>query len=153
MNDKLKCKIYPSGELKNLKYVVVCSYYDGKWMLSRHKKRDTWETQGGHIENGESPLDAAKRELFEESGVIDSELYRICDYIGYNASGSAEGAVFFAKVNALGEMPESEMEKVGLFDTLPDNLTYTLVTPRLIEEAMSYALEHEMIKGDSRKNI
>lgn len=56
--------------------------------------------------------------------------------------------MFFAKVNALGEMPESEMEKVGLFDTLPDNLTYTLVTPRLMEEAKAYALEHELIKND-----
>ena len=37
MKDELKFKIYPSGELKNLKFVVVCSYYDGKWMLSRHK--------------------------------------------------------------------------------------------------------------------
>jgi len=44
----------------------------GKWILSKHKKRDTWETQGGHIEDGETPLEATKRELFEESEIRDT---------------------------------------------------------------------------------
>ena len=139
MKNELQCRIYPANELKHLKYVVVCSYYDGKWMLSQHKERNTWETQGGHIEKGETPLEAAKRELFEESGVREAELYHVCDYLGYDSLSSSEGAVFFARVKALGDMPESEMERIDLFDTLPDNLTYPHVTPRLIEKAKSYA--------------
>ena len=49
MNDKesirkeLKCNIHPVGFLETYKYVVVCSYYEGKWLLSRHAKRDTWD--------------------------------------------------------------------------------------------------------------
>ena len=39
-------------------------------MLSRHKNRSTWETQGGHIEGGESLIEAAGRELYEESGAV-----------------------------------------------------------------------------------
>jgi 8-oxo-dGTP diphosphatase len=36
----------------------------------------TWATVGGGIDDGESPLTAAKRELYEETG-IDSEQVRI----------------------------------------------------------------------------
>ena len=70
----LQCTIHSLGALKTYKYVVVCSLYEGKWLLSRHKKRDTWETQGGHIEAGKTPLEAAKRELFEESGIRDADI-------------------------------------------------------------------------------
>ena len=63
-------KIVDWDESISNKYVVIFSRYQGKLLLSRHKGRDTWETQGGHIEQGESPEDAAKRELWEESGAL-----------------------------------------------------------------------------------
>lgn len=53
----------------DLKYVVICVRSKGKWIFSRHKKRNTWDIPGGHIEPGESALKAAKRELFEETGL------------------------------------------------------------------------------------
>ena len=57
-------RTFDLGSLETYKYVVVLSEYNGKILLSRHKDRTTWETQGGHIEDGETPLDAAKRELY-----------------------------------------------------------------------------------------
>ena len=54
-------RTFDLGSLETYKYVVVLSEYNGKILLSRHKDRTTWETQGGHIEDGETPLDAAKR--------------------------------------------------------------------------------------------
>ena len=54
------CKVYGLDYLGDYKYVVVLSEHTGKIVLSRHKERDTWETQGGHIEQGETPLEAAK---------------------------------------------------------------------------------------------
>lgn len=56
----MKTKTFPVGELKEYKYVVILSRYEGKVLLSRHKERATWETQGGHIEAGETPIEAAK---------------------------------------------------------------------------------------------
>ena len=105
-------------------------------MLSKHKQRETWETQGGHIEEGETPFQAAKRELYEESGVTDAELLYLCDYLGYTSKGHANGAVFLAVVNELGELPESEMAEVKLFDLLPDNLTYPFVTHLLFKRTL-----------------
>ena len=131
----LQCTIYPLDTLKSYKYVVICARYKDKWLLSRHKKRDTWETQGGHIEKGETPLDAASRELYEESGVDDAALYPVCDYYGYDTEGHSNGVVFLAVIHHISSLPQSEMKEVRLFDTLPENLTYPHVSPVLYGEA------------------
>ena len=132
---ELQCRIYPLGSLEQYKYTVICSNYKGKWILSRHKKRDTWETQGGHIEDGETPLECAKRELFEESGIQDADVYPVCDYWGFNRQSCSNGMLFLAVVHSLGALPESEMKEIKLFDTLPAELTYPQTSPKLYVEA------------------
>lgn len=132
---ELQCALHPLGTLSPYKYVVICASYRGQWLLSRHRQRDTWETQGGHIEPGETPMQAAVRELYEESGVRDAQVIPVCDYHGYTDARASNGVVFLAVVHALGELPESEMAEVRLFDALPDNLTYPNVSPRLYQEA------------------
>ena len=133
--EDLECTIHPFGTLPDKIFVVVVSEYNGKIMLSRHKQRATWETQGGHIEPGETPEAAARRELMEESGAQEFELTPVCDYHGYNSFGAANGAVFHAKILKTGAMPDSEMAETCFFDEMPQNLTYPKVTPRLFEEA------------------
>lgn len=132
---ELQCRLYPLGYLKKYKYTVVCTFYQGKWILSRHKKRDTWETQGGHIEDGETPLACAKRELFEESGITDADLYPVCDYWGFNRQSCSNGVLFLAVVHSLGVLPESEMKEMKAFDTLPSQLTYPQTSPKFYAEA------------------
>lgn len=132
---ELKCRIYPLGYLERYKYTVICASYQGKWILSKHKKRDTWETQGGHIEDSETPFECAKRELFEESGIKDADIFPVCDYWGFNKQACSSGMVFLAVVHSLGELPESEMQEIGIFDELPDDLTYPQVSPMLYAEA------------------
>ena len=128
-------RIYPVGELKKYKYVVIFSQYKGKILLSRHKERTTWETQGGHIEEGETPLEAAKRELYEESGAVDYYIVPLCDYWAgtEDESQGANGMVFRAVIHKLDSIPESEMEEVKTFNILPDNLTYPAITPVLFD--------------------
>ncbi len=132
---ELKCRIYPLGYLERYKFTVICANYQGKWILSKHKKRDTWETQGGHIEAGEDPIECARRELFEESGIKDADIYPVCDYWGFDSQSCSNGMVFLAVVHSLGKLPKSEMKEIGIFDTLPEELTYPQVSPRLYEEA------------------
>ena len=129
------CKTYASGELKEYKYVVILSQYDGKILLSRHKERTTWETQGGHIEQGETPLQAAKRELYEESGAVQYEIAPLCDYWAGESDmvKGAGGVVFVARIKQLGSIPESEMQEVKTFASLPENITYPSITPVLFE--------------------
>ena len=96
----MRCKTYEINALKNYKYVVILSESHGKIILSRHKERTTWETQGGHIEAGETPLEAAKRELFEESGAVDFDIEPICDYRAWDEDTlhGANGVVFHAVI-------------------------------------------------------
>lgn len=131
------CKTYAVNELQDYKYVVVLSEYQGKILLSRHKNRTTWETQGGHIEPGETPLAAAKRELYEESGAVKYEIAPLCDYRAGDeiTHQSAGGMVFVATIHELGEMPESEMAEIRTFESLPENLTYPDITPVLFARA------------------
>lgn len=137
LNRKMVCKTFEINELKQYKYVVVLSRYNGKILLSRHKERTTWETQGGHIEPGETPLEAAKRELYEESGALEYDIIPLCDYWAgaEDRSRGAGGMVFAAFIRKLGEFPESEMAEVQTFDALPENLTYPAITPVLFARA------------------
>ncbi len=131
----MTCKTYELGALKIYKYVVTLSEYQGKILLSRHENRTTWETQGGHIEPGETPLEAAKRELYEESGAAEYTIEPLCDYwAGEEGTDDwANGVVFRAVIQRLGPMPKSEMAEVKSFDILPENLTYPQITPVLFQ--------------------
>lgn len=132
----MACKAYKLGSLPSYKYVVVISVYRGMLVLSKHNLRATWETQGGHIEEGETPLDAAKRELYEESGAVEFTIKPIFDYRSGDDKEYADGQVFFAEIEKLGPIPEgSEMRDVGFFEYLPRHLTYLDITPVLIETA------------------
>lgn len=125
------CEVFPANTLGEYKFVVILSHVDGKYLLSRHRARTTWETQGGHIEPGETPLEAAKRELWEESGALEYTIEPLCDYRAADDFGSAAGAVFRAEITKLGPLPESEMAEVRLFDTLPEYFTYQYISPVL----------------------
>jgi 8-oxo-dGTP diphosphatase len=144
----MKCSVYETGFLRDYKYVVVFARYGGQWIFCKHKKRDTWETAGGHIEEGETPLEAAKRELYEETGAVDFSIESLCDYWASDEPHEtrdmtwANGAVFFARIRELGALPESEMEKIGFFDGLPENLTYPDITPALFPYAVK-AIEYQ----------
>lgn len=125
------CEAFPANTLGEYKFVVILSHMDGKYLLSRHRARTTWETQGGHIEPGETPLEAAKRELWEESGALEYTVEPLCDYRAADDLGSAAGAVFRAEITKLGPLPESEIGETRLFETVPENLTYPHIAPAL----------------------
>ena len=132
------CHTYPLGQKAPYKYVVVMSRYQGKILLSRHKDRSTWETQGGHIEPGETPLEAARRELYEESGAVDFDIRPVFDYWAGDETGGASGQVFAAEIRKLGPMPKSEIAEVRAFDEVPPNVTYPAITPEIFASLEEY---------------
>lgn len=119
---------YPAGWLDDIGFVVIFTRYRGKWVYCWHKHRKSYEHPGGHVESGETPMQAAKRELYEETGIKGCRIIPLWDYeyIWENGEGRNNGRVFYAEANSLGELPESEMEHIRLFDTVPDNYTYDI---------------------------
>lgn len=124
-----------------LKFAVIISKTNGKWVFCKHRERDTYEVPGGHRELGETILDTAKRELAEETGAIEFDIKPICVYsvkgktrINETAETESFGMLFFADIFTFGDL-HSEMEKILITDTLVDNWTYPLIQPKLIEEA------------------
>ena len=49
--------------------VAIFCRNGGQILLIRHKRLGTWLPVGGEIEPGETPLEAARRELAEETGL------------------------------------------------------------------------------------
>lgn len=133
MGAKLQ-RVFPMEERADYKYVVVLSRYQGKLLLSRHKDRNTWETQGGHIEPGETPEQAARRELWEESGAEEFGLEPVCGYYAADGESGSNGALFFAEISRMVPLPNSEMAERKAFDGLPENLTYPGITPLLFRQ-------------------
>lgn len=69
-------------------------------------KRESYEHPGGHVEKGETPLNSAKRELYEETGITDCDMIPLWDYeyIWENNQGRNNGRVYLAIVHSLGKI-------------------------------------------------
>ncbi len=139
----MQCRIHELNTLGSYRYVAVCSLWRGQMLLSRHRRRSTWETQGGHIEPGETPLDAARRELFEECGATRYDIWPLCDYWAGDEPEGSNGVVFVADVKELGPLPESEMAEARGFEALPAELTYPDITPKAWQRALAFLAERE----------
>lgn len=106
-------------EKEYTRVVCVCRYKD-KYLFSFNKKRNGWEIPGGHIEDGETWEEAAKREMYEETGATKVKITPVCVY-----KISTYGLLCYCEILELGKLPdEFEMNQIMLSDTLPDNLTY-----------------------------
>ena len=136
----MKVKFYDKVADELLKFAVIISKHDGKWVFCKHKERDTYEVPGGHREDGESILNTAKRELNEETGALNFSLDPVCVYSvtgknRVNETGEETyGMLYFADIFSFDSTLNSEMESVKLFDELPREWTYPLIQPLLIEE-------------------
>ncbi|MBQ8187922.1 MAG: C-GCAxxG-C-C family protein [Clostridia bacterium] len=127
--------IYPLDASPEHRFVVIFTRHNGKWIYARAKGRDVWETAGGHIEPGETALDAAKRELWEETGAVDYDIRPVFDYSVNNGGGHyAFGQVFLADVRQFGDLPAAfEMEEIRGFDTYPAEMRFPGILPVLYE--------------------
>lgn len=126
---------------KLLKFAVIISKTNGKWVLCKHKERDTYEVPGGHQEENETIFETAKRELSEETGAVDFTIMPICVYsvkgkarVSENVDVETFGMLFYAQINEFEEI-HSEIDKILITDNLNVNWTYPLIQPKLIEEA------------------
>ncbi|MCD7836662.1 MAG: M24 family metallopeptidase [Lachnospiraceae bacterium] len=145
--EMLEVKFYDTVDDALLKFAVIVSQSNGKWVFCKHKERNTWEVPGGHRESGEDIFETAKRELMEETGAVKFDIRPICVYsvtekTRVNDDGEESyGLLCAAEITEFSDKLYSEMEKVIITDELPKAWTYPLIQPRLLEKYMEWERE------------
>lgn len=122
-----------------LYYTVFAARYQNKWLFCRHKARTTWEMPGGRREASESIDDAAKRELWEETGALKAEITPVSAYAVTANGRTSYGMIYYTDILSLGTLPEEfEMEEIALLDHLPKKLTYPEIAPAVFEHVQGW---------------
>jgi 8-oxo-dGTP diphosphatase len=120
-------------------YVVIAARYDGGWLFVRHRKRGGYELAAGHPDRGEDSVEAAVRELMEETGALDFTMEPLTYYYVDTGSGKKFGRLFLASVDTLGEIIDKrEIEGVKVFRRLPRGLSLSEVMTFLYRTAARY---------------
>ena len=118
----------------------VFIYKDGKVLLQKRKDNLCWAIHGGIIEIGEKVEDAAKRELFEETGLIANKLELLGIFSGENMMYTYPNGDEVCIVSAIyvcqdysGELLYETDETLELkwfdMDSLPQNISPPDVEP------------------------
>lgn len=122
-------------------FAVIIAKTEGKWVFCRHRERDTYEVPGGHREPGETVLEAARRELQEETGAVTFDIKPICVYsvkgktkVNKSDADTSYGMLYYAEIFSFEDL-HSETAEILITDSLVENWTYPLIQPKLLEEA------------------
>lgn len=130
----IEVKLLPlATDTGQYKFAVIAARFRGKWVFVKHRERDTWEIPGGHIEKGETADEAANRELIEETGAIKFNIKPICDYYVNTGKKSGTSRLYLALIDEIGPLPKSEIERIDLFENLPEKLTHSEIQPILFK--------------------
>lgn len=145
-----KVQFYDRIDDTLLKFAVIIARVDGKFVFCKHRERDTYEIPGGHREAGEHILDTAKRELYEETGAVDYNIFPICVYSVTDSDQmdgqETFGMLYFADIHEFEKELHSEIENIILVDELTEDWTYPDIQPKLLEEGMRRAIWASHIK-------
>lgn len=122
-------KIYLSEEVKNnledSNGALLVPFYNGNLVMTYHPRRRGWEFPAGIREEGETILECATRETYEQTGAELSEIRPIGYYTVQRENEIFKYAIFVGKVEKFNPKPRwSETDLVKLFDRLPENISY-----------------------------
>lgn len=120
-------------------HVLALCRYQGKWLFTKHKKRGL-EFPGGKVEKGETLEQAAKREVYEETGGVVDKLHYIGEYAVTGKKIFFVKAVFFCEVKSI-EKQEHYYETEGPVLFQGDNLLKERFKPQF-----SFIMQDEVMK-------
>ena len=130
----LEVKFYEQVNDELLKFAVILSRTQGKWVFCKHRERTTYEIPGGHREPGETIQETAERELREENGAVEFDMKQVGVYSVKTEESETFGMLFAADIFSFEDI-HSEIESILITDDLVEQWTYPLIQPKLLEEA------------------
>ena len=136
----LKVTFPDSVSDEKLKFAVIVARSGGKWVFCKHRERDTYECPGGHREPGEDIEQTARRELWEETGAEKFVLRRIGPYAVDDEGTVTCGMFYFAEIESFGALPELEIERIELMETLPEAWSYPQIQPYLVDRVLELGI-------------
>lgn len=130
----LEVKFYEQVDDALLKFAVILSRTQGKWVFCKHRERTTYEIPGGHREAGETIRETAERELREETGAVEFDMEQVGVYSVKTEESETFGMLFVADIFSFEDI-HSEIESILITENLVEQWTYPLIQPKLLEEA------------------
>ena len=132
--------------------VVGTMFFDNnKLLIDKPRKRQTYQMIGGRVEDGETPLDAAKRECHEELGnnaIFDETLFELVMEFDEIATSDGKTPIHFYvfKYNGIlkGELTKSEeIEDFKWYEVLDGT---DILSNTLKNEVVPYCIAKKLIK-------
>ena len=130
----LEVKFYEQVDDTLLKFAVILSRTQGKWVFCKHRERTTYEIPGGHREPRETIRETAERELREETGAVEFDMEQVGVYSVKTEESETFGMLFVADIFSFEDI-HSEIESILITEDLVEQWTYPLIQPKLLEEA------------------
>ncbi|MCM3611541.1 nucleoside triphosphatase YtkD [Planococcus sp. MERTA32b] len=124
------------------RHVLVIAKFKGKWLLTEHRERGL-EFPGGKTEAGESLAEAAKREVYEETGGVIEELEWFAEYLVHSEPPFSK-TVFTGTVTAVDEIDLMETKGAVLAEDLNVDSNFSFL---MKDKGMKTIIERVKLDG------
>lgn len=126
-------------------------FKDEKVLIDKPRKRPTYQMIGGKVEDGETPLAAAKRECHEELGekaIFDENLFELVMEFDEIATSDGKTPIHFYvfKYNGTLEGNLTLSEEIENFLWYESSIGTDILSNTLKNEVVPYCLNRKLIK-------